>query len=713
MKTVDAGSPPWYVAEGQRGEQLLEQGQVEQARAVFEGMLARLGPSRSYIRAVVLGRLARCCRIAGRVDLAERHARDALDVAESLAPTDGVKSLLGTLRSELGDAFRARGLYTEARDAYEAALKTAGDLNDVRAQAVELGRLGALAAAQGDVQEALTRFESARRLFQQAGDSQQLARCLNGMGGLLASDSARDVSGLARHAPVVFVTLARLGLAPSYARAILLGHLARWWCVRGQLDLALACAGEALGLAATLPPTDGVRSLRGALHLDLGDMLRTAGGDADARDAYEAALALAEELQDVRGQAAASERLGMIVYAAPRQDASPVEITAYDDVTIDYVFDPDLLIDGPRQRRIVGWTDAPLTDSVRPMLLPSARTWVDEGAAVWFSIPFGEPAVERDPDCTVLRRSRREVRVSGESDVLWRVLRAMDGTRVLGEILSGVPARERAVATRMVGALAATGIVDVTGRSLGRFIHLVTKKGVLPGGGLEGEAVLQLAADGNYRTYPGAPRVPVGSDVPDRLRALHTLTRARRSSRDYPGAPVTRADFEALLHTACGVTGTLAAAGREVQLRAYPSSGALYAVEIYPVVFRVDGLESAVYHYRASENVLEVVRSGIDPASVVRAALPVEREMVAGAAALLCLAGWFPRHERKYGEGGYRMLVAEAGHISQNLILAATALGLSARPFGGVFDDLLNQDLGLDGVEEQFLLAVLVGSSGP
>jgi SagB-type dehydrogenase family enzyme len=87
----------------------------------------------------------------------------------------------------------------------------------------------------------------------------------------------------------------------------------------------------------------------------------------------------------------------------------------------------------------------------------------------------------------------------------------------------------------------------------------------------------------------------------------------------------------------------------------------------------------------------------------------MERKMVAATAAMSCLAGFFPRHERKYGEGGYRMLVAEAGHISQNLVLAATALGLSARPFGGVFEDLLNQELGADEAEEAFLLAVLVG----
>jgi hypothetical protein len=36
-------------------------------------------------------------------------------------------------------------------------------------------------------------------------------------------------------------------------------------------------------------------------------------------------------------------------------------------------------------------------------------------------------------------------------------------------------------------------------------------------------------------------------------------------------------------------------------------------------------------------------------------------------------------------------------------------LRLSARPFGGVFDGLLNNELGLDTPEEQFLLGVLVG----
>jgi len=116
---------PWYVAEGKRGQQLLEQGQVGQATAVFTAVLARLGEAPSYGRAVMLGRLGRCLYLSGQPGPAAAQLREAMGVAARLAPSDGVKGLRGTLRSELGDALRAMGRYGEAREAYEAALKIA------------------------------------------------------------------------------------------------------------------------------------------------------------------------------------------------------------------------------------------------------------------------------------------------------------------------------------------------------------------------------------------------------------------------------------------------------------------------------------------------------------------------------------------------------------------------------------------------------------
>ncbi len=812
----EMGSEPWYVAEGKRGQQLLDQGRMSQAREVFESVLARLGDAPSYGRAVILERLGRCIHLSGRPDLASTPLREALDVLGSLAPSDGVKRLRGALRSELGDALRAVRQYGDARKAYEAALKIAEDSHDLRAQSIELGRLGALALAEGNPKEALPRhqaalllcqqlrepameavawyqlgrafqasgerdeaerhYREAARIDRQVGNTVELGRHLSALADLLqkqpgrlvearqlveealgiaqtldpagvevwknygvlaavteqeaagAADNeqkvalqmqARDYRHLQEYAPRILATLARLGDAPSYGRAVILERLGCCFHMGRRPDLAVAPLREAIDVTGRLPASDGVKGLRGTLHSDLGDALRAMGRHGEAEQEYEAALKVAEELRDVRGQAAASHQLGRVFEEQPEREAPDVlplafALTLYEDLITDYAFDPDLLVDGRRERRITRWTGepAPLADDARPVLAPCARTWMDDRGSVRFSLPPGEPVVERDRGCTVIRRTRRELAVSGNPGVLWQLIRGMDGAATVAEIVSQLAPHQRATGVRLLAVLAATGVLDVSGRAIGRFLHSATKKGVLPAGGLEGDQVLQLATDGSYRSYPGAPRIAMGQSVPDRLRAFHALTRARRSRRDYRGLAVNRGDFDALLYTACGVTGAMSWSGREVKLRAYPSSGALYAVEIYPVVFRVEGLEPGVYHYRAVENALEVVKLAIDPTRLVGAALPMEREVVAGAALLFCLAGVFPRHERKYGEGGYRMLVAEAGHISQNLVLAAAALGLSARPFGGVFDDLLNHDLGLDGADEQFLLAVLVGRTG-
>jgi SagB-type dehydrogenase family enzyme len=303
----------------------------------------------------------------------------------------------------------------------------------------------------------------------------------------------------------------------------------------------------------------------------------------------------------------------------------------------------------------------------------------------------------------------REIQVAGAADLLWKLLRLLDGARTTEEVLADVPAQLRNPGARLLAALAAAGGLDLSGHPFRRFAHAGTKRGVLPVGELDADQIRRLATDGSYRRYPEVPRLAVPKEIPERLAAFYALTRARRSFRDFNGVPLARSELEALLTTACGVTGIVRWGDRELPLRAYPSGGALYPVEIYPVVFAVDGLDPGVYHYFAAEDALEVVRAGVDSQLFVDAALPPERGMLSGAAVLVCLSAVFDRSERKYGEGVYRVIAAEAGHISENLLLAATALGLHGRPWGGIFDDLLNALLGFDPEREQFLLGVLVG----
>ena len=225
---------------------------------------------------------------------------------------------------------------------------------------------------------------------------------------------------------------------------------------------------------------------------------------------------------------------------------------------------------------------------------------------------------------------------------MWRLIRKIDGYCTVTEILGGMPADEQPEGARLLAAwrLPAPS-TSPAGLSAG-LLHLATKKGVLPAGGLESDQILDLATDGNYRVYPEPYRLPLNPLIPETLRSFHALTRTRRSHRNYLGLSLTRDELGALLHTACGVTGTKPWAGREAKLRAYPSSGALYAVEIYALLFRVEGLDPAIYHYRPVENILEVVKSAIDQDTIIGAMLPMERQMVSGAAAMICLTGNFP-----------------------------------------------------------------------
>jgi SagB-type dehydrogenase family enzyme len=488
-----------------------------------------------------------------------------------------------------------------------------------------------------------------------------------------------------------------------------------------HVDLATALCGinglaEAKqSLAAALRISQSRRDLRGQAidQIHLGALSVAKGEHDEALTRYRAAQELVCDVGDAALAAPVSEALKHLSSAPVPEESAPRsgdEIMVREDWTTEYGIEPDLLIDGPPELRIERWAGAqpPLAAYVCPELQPCTRIYMDERDGIHFALPGGEPVVERLAGCTVMRRKWSEVVVTMTPRLVWRVVQMMDGKTKVACILAELPEDDRTTVARLLAGLQAAGAIDISGRAVASFIHAATKKGTLPAGGLDSDEVMTLATDGNYRVYPEAARVPLTASIPEELESFHALTRKRRSQRDYLGLAVSRDELEAVLATACGVTGERNWAGRKTSLRAYPSSGGLYAVEIYPVALRVEGLDPAVFHFRPIENVLELVKPA-DPHAFIAAMLPMERALVANAAVLICLAANFPRHERKYGQGGYRMLIAEAGHISQNLILAATALGLAARPFGGVFDGLLNSELGLQAPDEEFLLSVVLG----
>lgn len=194
-----------------------------------------------------------------------------------------------------------------------------------------------------------------------------------------------------------------------------------------------------------------------------------------------------------------------------------------------------------------------------------------------------------------------------------------------------------------------------------------------------------------------------------------TLSQAidrRISRRAFGDQPLAGGALSALLGAGYGVTHVLESeAGAPVlPLRAVPSGGALYPLELFVAALRVEGLAAGLYHFDPLRPGLETLRSGIDADEV--AALSTYPEIVSRCAALIVIAAVFGRSRFKYGLRAYRFALLEAGHVAQNVVLAATALDLGAVPIGGFYDRPSDRFLGLDGVNEATLYTIAVGAPG-
>jgi SagB-type dehydrogenase family enzyme len=206
-----------------------------------------------------------------------------------------------------------------------------------------------------------------------------------------------------------------------------------------------------------------------------------------------------------------------------------------------------------------------------------------------------------------------------------------------------------------------------------------------------------------YKEYPGAEKIrlpPPGSPV--RSPFTEILSR-RRSVREYSPRPLRLEEISFLLWAATGI--------QRVEdghaFRTAPSAGALYPIDTHLIAHRVEGIDSGVYHYGVRGHLLEVMARGDFGGDLTQAAL--FQEFCAEAAAVFVWTAVFPRAKWKYRQRAYRYVYLDAGHIAQNLALAAVGLGLGSCQVAAFFDDEMNTLLGVDGVEESVLYLSSVG----
>ena len=188
--------------------------------------------------------------------------------------------------------------------------------------------------------------------------------------------------------------------------------------------------------------------------------------------------------------------------------------------------------------------------------------------------------------------------------------------------------------------------------------------------------------------------------------SLNQAVNQRRSVRGYAQEePVSLSELSYLLWMTQGVKRVTS---RPVTLRTVPSAGARHAFETFLLVNRVSGLESGLYRFAASQHALLQLDAPETICQDVTHAC-YDQNQVAKSAVTFIWAAVSERMTWRYVERGFRYLLLDAGHVCQNLYLAAEAVNCGVCAIAAYDDDEINQVLGLDGANQWVIYLASLG----
>ncbi len=150
------------------------------------------------------------------------------------------------------------------------------------------------------------------------------------------------------------------------------------------------------------------------------------------------------------------------------------------------------------------------------------------------------------------------------------------------------------------------------------------------------------------------------------------LLNKRRSIRQYSNLPLNIKQLAYILYAGNART--------PKGNRTAPSAGALYPIDIFVYANKVIGLSKGIYFYNARYHYLQKMQDG-DFSGHFKIACYYQNH-IKNAAALIILIYEKRRMEYRYKEKSINFAYIEAGHISQNVLLALTQLGLAGVPVG-------------------------------
>jgi len=190
------------------------------------------------------------------------------------------------------------------------------------------------------------------------------------------------------------------------------------------------------------------------------------------------------------------------------------------------------------------------------------------------------------------------------------------------------------------------------------------------------------------------------------------LLDSRRSVRSYSSTPMTGAQLAFMLWS---VNGIQTIRSEVATFRPVPSGGARHPFETYITVRNVEGLTPGLYHYLPTENMGEkkvtLERLGDIPNYEDTITEMVAGQAWASKAPVVLFYSCIPyKAEWRYHEMAHRVVLIDLGHVGQNAMLSAAALGLGSCCMAAYDQKVCDKLIGLDGLNEYTVYGVSVGA---
>ncbi|HOK41363.1 MAG TPA: SagB/ThcOx family dehydrogenase [bacterium] len=170
----------------------------------------------------------------------------------------------------------------------------------------------------------------------------------------------------------------------------------------------------------------------------------------------------------------------------------------------------------------------------------------------------------------------------------------------------------------------------------------------------------------------------------------------RRSIREYKDEALTIKEVSQILWSAQGITEP------KKKFRTAPSAGAIFPLNIYLVVNKVENIEKGIYKYLPETHEIIQFLNEDKREDIYKACL--QQSCIKNGAIIIVITGNFEKIKKRYSERGVRYTYIEVGHCSQNIYLQCVSLNLGTVAVGAFYDEEVKKILKLPDEEEPLYL---------